>query len=107
VGVQIDDFGKGYSSLSRLLYLPITALKIDRTFVAAIPDGNAAAGIVSAVVNMGHSLGLGVIAEGIEDARQFEYLRGIGCDHGQGYFFSMPHPASPFIQRQDALGVAT
>ncbi|MCW5978716.1 MAG: EAL domain-containing protein [Bryobacteraceae bacterium] len=93
VGVQIDDFGTGYSSLSRLLNLPITALKIGQSFVASMRDSNGAAGIVSAVVTMAHGLGLRVVAEGIETREQFDFLRRIECDYGQGYFFSRPLPA--------------
>jgi diguanylate cyclase (GGDEF)-like protein/PAS domain S-box-containing protein len=98
VGVHIDDFGTGFSSLSRLLHLPITALKIDRSFVGAITDENGAAGIVSAVVSMGHSLGLRVVAEGIETEAQLGYLRRIGCDFGQGHFFSPARPALELFQ---------
>lgn len=93
VGVQIDDFGSGYSSLTRLLNLPITGLKIGPTFVSSMQEDNGAASIVRAVVGLAHGLNLSVTAEGIETAGQLEYLRGIGCDFGQGYYLSPPKPA--------------
>jgi diguanylate cyclase (GGDEF)-like protein len=93
MGVQIavDDFGTGYSSLSYLNKFPIDVLKIDQSFVRAIDgssDGNGA--IVSAVIGMGRSLRQRVIAEGIENAVQLDFLRSHGCGEGQGYFFSKP-----------------
>ncbi|WP_458038446.1 putative bifunctional diguanylate cyclase/phosphodiesterase [Massilia alkalitolerans] len=93
MGVQIavDDFGTGYSSLSYLNEFPIDVLKIDQSFVRAIdgnPEGNGA--IVSAVIGMGKSLRQRVIAEGIENAVQLDFLKLHGCGEGQGYFFSRP-----------------
>ncbi|HEX6886806.1 MAG TPA: EAL domain-containing protein [Candidatus Nanopelagicales bacterium] len=92
VRLAIDDFGTGHSSLGRLAALPMDALKIDRSFVQAIPaDGEAP--LVRAMVAMAHSLGLEVVAEGIETHRQLQYLADLGCEHGQGYLFSRPLPA--------------
>jgi diguanylate cyclase (GGDEF)-like protein/PAS domain S-box-containing protein len=89
VGLHLDDFGTGYSSLTALHRLPVDALKIDRSFVATI-DAPEESGdvIVRSTVALAHSLGLPVIAEGIESAGQLRHLRSLGCEFGQGYLFS-------------------
>ena len=92
VRVGIDDFGTGQSSLGYLGQLPIHTLKIDQSFVAALgknPDDSA---LVSAIVQLGHALGLVVTAEGVEDGAQLNTLRSLGCDLGQGYYFARPQP---------------
>jgi diguanylate cyclase (GGDEF)-like protein/PAS domain S-box-containing protein len=88
IGLHLDDFGTGYSSLSALARFPVDALKIDRSFVATIaaPDGGDI--IVRSTVALAHSLGLAVIAEGIECRDQLRRLRALGCEFGQGYLFS-------------------
>ena len=85
----IDDFGTGYSSLSYLRYLPIDILKIDRSFINK-NNNERNYDIVKAIVNLAHSLGLDVIAEGIETQMQFNILRDLGCEYGQGYLFANP-----------------
>jgi diguanylate cyclase (GGDEF)-like protein len=85
----IDDFGTGYSSLSYLHYLPIDTLKIDRSFLNQDPETKSL-DIVRAIVNMAHSLGLEVVAEGMETEEQLLMLKNLGCEYGQGYFFSGP-----------------
>jgi diguanylate cyclase (GGDEF)-like protein len=92
VGVLLDDFGTGYSSLSRLQQFPVDVLKIDRSFVGHLGDEPSAAAMVQAIVGMGHSLGLTVVAEGIETDAQAAEARRLGCDSGQGYWFARPVP---------------
>jgi EAL domain-containing protein (putative c-di-GMP-specific phosphodiesterase class I) len=92
IGLAIDDFGTGYSSLSYLTRFPLSALKVDRSFVAAALDDDAAAAIVRTVIDMAHILGFKVIAEGVENEAQAAFLRGLGCDEGQGYLFARPMP---------------
>jgi len=86
--VSIDDFGTGYSSLSYLLRFPADTLKIDRSFVAALGKGGRNEDIVRAIVSLGHSLEMDVIAEGVETVEQRDILRQLGCGFGQGYLFS-------------------
>jgi diguanylate cyclase (GGDEF)-like protein len=96
VGLSIDDFGTGYSSLSYLRQLPVNRIKIDRSFVSDLDQLDAAATIARAVVMLGKSLGLTVVAEGVEKQAQLEYLRRLDCDEAQGHFFSQPLPADDF-----------
>jgi diguanylate cyclase (GGDEF)-like protein/PAS domain S-box-containing protein len=90
VGLSVDDFGTGYSSLSYLSTLPITSLKIDRSFVQRLQDGTRNSEVVKAIVTLGHSLGRAVIAEGIESPAQLSKLRELGCGFGQGYLLARP-----------------
>lgn len=94
VHLAIDDFGMGYSSLQRLKRLPVTALKLDRSFVEGLGRDESDRSIVDAVVNMANSLGLDVIAEGVETLEQREILRSLGARHGQGYLWSRALPAA-------------
>jgi EAL domain-containing protein (putative c-di-GMP-specific phosphodiesterase class I) len=98
VRVALDDFGKGYSSLSRLHQLPLDVVKIDRGFIAHIHDQQISASIVGAVASLAHSMGLRVIAEGIETEAQREIVLGTGCDSGQGYLYSRPVPAARALE---------
>lgn len=98
VRIAIDDFGTGYSSLAQLKHLPVDELKIDRSFVQALPDSRADAAIVCATVDLARSLGLKVVAEGAETAAALDWLTAQGCDHAQGYFISKPMPAADFTR---------
>ena len=93
VGVSVDDFGTGYSSLSYLKRYPIDKLKIDRSFVIETPGNADDVAIVTAIIQMGHSLQLKTVAEGVETPAQMELLRNLGCDLVQGYLVSVPMDA--------------
>ena len=94
VKIALDDFGTGYSSLSYLQQLPIDALKIDRSFINLIPHSSKSARLCKAIINMAHSLDLQVVAEGIEEAAQLEFLKEANCEEYQGYLYGKPRPAS-------------
>ena len=94
VVVAIDDFGTGYSSLAYLQQLPVDALKIDRTFIAASARSRDSDPLIQTLVQLGRSLGLRTVAEGIEDEAQLAHLRELGCDAGQGYLFAPPLEAA-------------
>jgi len=96
VHISIDDFGIGYSSLSYLKRLPIDTIKIDRSFVADITDNPDDAVITAAIVALARSLRLTVTAEGIETKAQLDYLKSLGCDEAQGFYFSKPLPVHEF-----------
>lgn len=96
--VALDDFGTGFCSLSYLQRFPVNTLKIDRSFIRNIGSDDGGARLVEAVVNLGMSLQLEIVAEGIEDSTQFEFLRQVGCPTGQGYFFSHPVRIEAILQ---------
>ena len=99
VSIAIDDFGTGYSSLSYLRRLPIDKLKIDRSFVRDLPTSPTDESIVRAIVSLAHSVGLQVVAEGVETAEQLERIRALDCDQWQGYYFCAPQTAAALAER--------
>jgi diguanylate cyclase (GGDEF)-like protein len=98
MNISIDDFGTGYSSLSRLRSLNLDALKIDKSFVSNCSENADDRAIITAIVAMARSLGLKVVAEGVETERQLAFLRELGCDEIQGFYFSRPVPAPEFVE---------
>jgi EAL domain-containing protein (putative c-di-GMP-specific phosphodiesterase class I) len=108
--LSIDDFGTGYSSLSHLRRLQPDELKVDRSFVTHMLSDENSGVIVRSTVDMGHNLGLSLVAEGVEDAETFEALARLGCDRVQGYHVARPMNAAalqPWLERADRLGWAS
>jgi diguanylate cyclase (GGDEF)-like protein len=99
IGIKfcLDDFGTGYSSLGDLRSFPIDFLKIDRTFIRGLPDNADHAAIVTTIISLANSLGLTVVAKGVETGAQVAFLQQIGCQHAQGFLFSRPLPAGEFL----------
>ena len=95
--LAVDDFGTGYSSLAQLKRFPIDVLKIDQGFIRDIPQSEDDMAISAAIIAMGHSMGLSVLAEGVETEGQLAFLRERGCDSYQGYLCSRPVPADEFV----------
>jgi diguanylate cyclase (GGDEF)-like protein/PAS domain S-box-containing protein len=98
IAFAVDDFGTGYSSLSYLKRFPIDILKVDKSFVDDVGDSAKAAALAKVIVQLGNSLNLDTVAEGIEKAQQFDGLRSLGCMYGQGYFFARPVSAEGMEQ---------
>jgi diguanylate cyclase (GGDEF)-like protein/PAS domain S-box-containing protein len=90
IGLKIDDFGTGYSSLAYLAQLPFDTMKIDRSFTLQLQGGDCNSAIVKSILEMAHTLGMEVVAEGVEQNHQITSLMSLGCEFGQGYFFSRP-----------------
>ncbi len=95
--LSIDDFGTGYSTFGHFMNFPLDQLKIDRAFVQGLPDNVAAAATARAIVSMGSSLGVRVMALGVENRYQADFLKSIWCEYAQGFFYSKPLPADAFL----------
>jgi len=96
IGISLDDFGTGYSSFSHLAEFPIETLKIDRSFVTGIIQDSGKQHIVSTITKLGHSLGMSIVAEGVETKEEAILLNSYGVDYLQGYYFSRPLPQLEF-----------
>jgi EAL domain-containing protein (putative c-di-GMP-specific phosphodiesterase class I) len=96
VEIAIDDFGTGYSSLTQLKRLPLASVKIDRSFTFDLASDPGGAAMASAIIAMSHSIGLRVVAEGIETESQWAFLRANDCDEMQGFLHAAPMPAADF-----------
>jgi EAL domain-containing protein (putative c-di-GMP-specific phosphodiesterase class I) len=106
VTISLDDFGTGYSSLLRLHTLPVDEIKIDRVFIAAMSEGAESIGIVRALVDLAHALGLPAIAEGVETQDEWQVLDSLGCDGVQGWHVAMPMPhaqATAWVRARSSL----
>jgi EAL domain-containing protein (putative c-di-GMP-specific phosphodiesterase class I) len=99
VNASIDDYGTGFSSMTYLKLLPVGELKIDQSFVRDVATDTSNRALVASTVELGHSLGLTVVAEGVEDADSLAVLRAMGCDTAQGYHFAKPMPAEALTAR--------
>jgi len=95
--LAIDDYGTGYSSLSYIMKLPVQELKIDRSFISRMIGNADSSTIVRSTIELGHSLGMKVVAEGVEDLEGWNLLRNLGCDDAQGYYMSPPLPADDLV----------
>lgn len=104
VGLSVDDFGTGFSNLRSLETFPVTEIKIDRTFVSELATRPARKVIVSAIIDLGHALGLTVVAEGVETEAQRAMLGELGCPVGQGYLFGIPTDAQTFTSNLERIG---
>jgi len=99
ININIDDFGTGYSSLSYLKKLPVSKLKIDRSFIKDIPNNKDDEVITKIIINLAKSLNLKVVAEGVETKIQKDFVFENGCDYIQGYYYSPPLPADEFEKK--------
>jgi diguanylate cyclase (GGDEF)-like protein len=106
VRIAIDDFGTGFSGLSYLRHLPADIIKIDRSFVSDLPAGRSASTLISSIVGLAHTLGLEVVAEGVETEEQRRALEEMRCGSAQGYFFARPGPATDYDARLTPAGAA-
>lgn len=99
IKISLDDFGTGYSSLSHIARFPISELKIDRSFVAELCDNHKTKSIVTAIIELAKALNIDIVAEGIEDNRQYELTQKLGCTHAQGYYIDKPLSAADYTEK--------
>jgi EAL domain-containing protein (putative c-di-GMP-specific phosphodiesterase class I) len=106
VGLVLDDFGTGYSMMGYLKRMPITALKIDQSFIEGIPGDADSRAIVQAMIAVAKHFKLKVVAEGIESLEQVQYMREVGCDFAQGFFYSRSLTAGNILEYLERSGTA-
>ncbi len=104
--IALDDFGTGYSSLFFLKNIPVTSIKIDKSFTIGLPSDKKDSAIVDTTILLAHSLDLIVVAEGIETEEQFAYLHLVQCDTVQGHLFSKPQPLESVIERLEQQSIS-
>ncbi len=97
--IAIDDFGKGFSSLTYLAELPVDILKMDMVFTQSVPGDRRKESMVKHIIDLAHSLGLKVVAEGFQTEEQFQFFRSLGCDLFQGYYFARPVPLDELMSK--------
>ena len=107
IQISIDDFGTGYSSLGYLHRFPVNTLKIDRSFIVQMEDNQSNYHVVDSIITLSQKMKISVIAEGIETTQQLEWLKQLGCEYGQGYFFSRPLPAEDLTRLLTCPGLTT
>jgi EAL domain-containing protein (putative c-di-GMP-specific phosphodiesterase class I) len=106
VALSVDDYGTGFSSLAYLRELPVDELKLDRTFLAAAAgDDDRAVAIIRSTIELAHSLGLRIVAEGVETREALDLLSELGCDTAQGYLLGRPAPAAVLFPAAPSAGV--
>jgi diguanylate cyclase (GGDEF)-like protein len=107
VGLSIDDFGTGYSSLAYLKRLPVNEIKIDKSFIIGLTEDSASVSIVRPIIELGHNMGLQVVAEGVENRETWDRLLALGCDLAQGYYLCPPVPAADLTRwlRESSWGI--
>lgn len=105
IRIALDDFGTGFASLTHLLDFPLSIIKIDRSFIARLSTRAGATGVVKAIIDIGNSLGVDVVAEGVETQDQADFLRSIGCAFAQGYLFHRPEPSGAIERLPSRLAV--
>jgi EAL domain-containing protein (putative c-di-GMP-specific phosphodiesterase class I) len=98
VKIAMDDFGRGYSSLSLLSEIPIDRLRIDRSFVTGMADRSESSRMIRAILGLAGELGLDTVIEGVEEHEQYQRLQELGCQACQGYYFAKPQPAPQLVE---------
>ena len=103
ISIAIDDFGTGYSSLKKLKDFPVTTVKIDKSFLENLNFSHKSSTIINAIIGLAHDLGFTVVAEGVENSEQLDFLQQAGCDIYQGYYFDKPLSGEEFAARLERI----
>jgi EAL domain-containing protein (putative c-di-GMP-specific phosphodiesterase class I) len=107
IGIAIDDFGVGYTGLRQLRSLPVAEIKIDRTFVSGLATSERDRSIVQSLIDLAHSIGCRVTAEGVETVDTARWLADAGCDYAQGYYFAKPQPWPDLVRERTDIETRT